>query len=138
MIKTSKEIEADLIRLLRNHTDIANQITGDIYFAGTRPVDSKLEDLLISFIAGENGDIQEGFVNLLLFVPFIWNASSSVPLPNIRRLMELERLLIDAISILTADKSNFLIRLRQTPISLEDEKLGQNYILARLNYKYID
>lgn len=48
-MKTTFDIESILFQIL-NNSDVKSEITGGIYFAGDRPIDSEKEDIVINTI----------------------------------------------------------------------------------------
>ena len=72
MSLTAGQIESKVYELLKNST-LKNIIGGDVYLEGTRPNDSKSEDIVISFLTGRDGDIQTGIVVVNAYIPDIDN-----------------------------------------------------------------
>ena len=72
MAKTSKQIQGDVYRLLKNST-LSSMISGDVYRGdgktSNRPRDSRKEDAVVIFTSGLSGDIQTG-----------WKSHSTLPL----------------------------------------------------------
>jgi hypothetical protein len=67
MIRTAKEIQGDIISLLRDSA-LASSVSGAIYRKGYRPLNSQAEDIVVGFVTGITGDIAEGVVVVNVYV----------------------------------------------------------------------
>ena len=68
MIKSEKNIEKDLFKLISSST-LAGMVSGKVYRNGMRPDGSTLEDIVVKFLAGTDGQIQTGVIVLNIYVP---------------------------------------------------------------------
>lgn len=102
MAKTSKQIQGDVYRLLKDSV-LATQISGGVYRSGNRPRDSKKEDAVVIFTSGLPDEIQTGVVTVNIFVPDIDPNDDGVLLEDSERTEELERLAEEWVKSLTAD-----------------------------------
>lgn len=135
MAKTSKQVQGDIYRLLRDST-LYSMISGEVYRKGQRPRDSQLEDAVVIFTAGVPSQIQTGVVTVHLFVPDIDAYDNGVLVENSKRTEELEVLAQAWVDSLTAEVSSYLFRLQRTIETDSDEEIHQHYIVVKLEYRY--
>lgn len=67
MMKSDIEIKDDIYKLIKGSA-LEKAITGKLKKT-RRPKDSNLEDIVISMLDNENGQMQEAFVNVNIYVP---------------------------------------------------------------------
>ena len=91
MAKTSKQVQGDVYKLLRDST-LYTMISGEVYRSGMRPRDSRLEDAVVIFTAGLPTQIQTGIVTVNIFVPDIDPYDNGVLVEDSERTEEVERL----------------------------------------------
>ena len=130
MRKTGLEIEGYIHSLLQGKISIS----GRVYRNGTRPFDSKVEDIVVSFLTGRDsldGTSQSGVVNVNAYVPSR-EFGSPLLVKDVKRCEELER----AISLLvdTHRTGDFLLSLDSTPTTFTDESFC--VVNVRIKYKY--
>lgn len=139
MTKTSSDIEGDIYNMLRESA-LAQSLSGTVYREGYRPRDSRLEDAVVIFTAGLNGEIQEGTVTINIYVPDIDPYGNGVLVKNGKRVAELERKAQLWREALTAEKSNYLFLTddEDTIHAVREEDIHQHFIVVTLNYKYYE
>lgn len=139
MTKTSSDIEGDIYNMLRG-SDLAKQLSGSVYRKGYRPRDSKLEDAVVIFTAGLNGEVQEGTVTINVYVPDIDAFDNGVLVKNGERVATLERLCQQWRDSLNASTSNYLFIKddEDTVHTVPEEDIHQHFIVVTLNYRYYD
>lgn len=135
MAKTSKQIQGDIYQLLRDSTLYA-MISGEVYRAGMRPRDSKLEDAEVIFTTGTPTQIQEGVVTVNIFVPDIDPFDNGVLVEDAERTEEIEVLAQRWVSSLSAEVSNYKFRLQNTIYTEEEPNIHQHFVVVRLEYRY--
>lgn len=135
MSKTASEIQGDVYELLRA-SDFAGMLTGGAYRAGFRPRDSKFEDAVVIFTTGTVGDIESGVVTVNVFCPDIDPCGNGVLVCDGERIAALEAGAAQWVESLTADKSDYLFRLKETIHTTEDPDINQHFVVIRLAYKY--
>ena len=135
MAKTSKQIQGDIYRLLRDST-LYEQITGEVYRKGMRPRDSRKEDAVVIFTAGLADQIQTGVVTVHIYVPDTDTYGNGVWVEDGERLEEVERLAQEWVDSLTAEVSCYKFKLQQTICTEEAEDINQHYVVVCLKYKY--
>ena len=105
-MKTAKEIQGDIINLLRESA-LAQAVSGQIYRKGYRPLNSKAEDIIVGFVTGMSGEIEEGVVVVNIHVADIPFGNGLV-VENGARTAEIERLAADWVESLKASRSNYI------------------------------
>ena len=111
MAKTAKQVQSDIITLLRD-SPLAEDVSGKIYRNGYRPRDSRAEDIIVTFTAGIPDQIQTGVVTVNIFVPDIDPYDNGVLVEDGARAEELEILAQQWFENLSG--TNYLFELQQT------------------------
>lgn len=131
--KTETEIERDFFRLVKD-SPLAAAISGTLYRKGMRPRDAQTEDIVVTFLSGEESQEQNGVINLNVYVPMIIIRNNSNLVPNIQRCGELERMIVDFIDSIQSNE--YIYSLRSTPNTLDDpELIQQTTINTRVYYR---
>ncbi len=131
--KTETELERDFYRLVKA-SPLAAEISGELYRKGMRPRDAKTEDIVVTFLSGEESQEQNGVINLNVYVPMISIRNGSNLVPNIQRCGELERMIVDFIDSIQSNE--YIYSLRSTPNTLDDpELIQQTTINTRVYYR---
>ena len=132
-MKTAKDIQGDIITLLRG-SGVESLISGDIYRAGYRPRDSRLEDAVVIFTAGLPAQIQTGVVTIHIYVPDI--TLDGVQVEDGARTAVLERALQEWAESLTPAVSPYKFTLQATVSTEDAPDIGQHFVVAMLRYEY--
>lgn len=127
---TSLEVQNHLYHLLKG-SEFAKAVSGTVYHDGTRPRDSKREDLVVKFTAGVPGDIDEGVATILIYSQPI--QSRGVLMPNLKRIETLQRLAKEWLDSLTA--SDYIIQLKETIQTHLDPDLEQHFTSVKITYR---
>lgn len=135
MAKTSKQVQGDVYRLLKDST-LYTLISGEVYRNGYRPRDSRKEDAVVIFTTGLPDEIQTGVVTVNIFVPDIDPYNNGVWVEDGARTEELEKLADAWVDSLTAEVSNYKFKLQQTIYTEEDKDIRQHFVVVKLKYKY--
>lgn len=135
MAKTSKQVQGDIYRLLKDST-LYSMISGEVYRNGYRPRDSRKEDAVVIFTAGLPDEIQTGVVTVHIYVPDIDPYDNGVLVEDGERTEELEALAQRWVDSLTAEVSCYKFKLQQTICTEEAEDINQHFIVVALKYKY--
>lgn len=136
MIKTSEEIKADFRAMLRD-SELAKQISGEVYPEGSRPRDSVKEDAVVILTAALSDEIQSGVVTVHVYVPDKDYGRGYLE-KHWERVAEIESLARDWVESLTAAKSCYRIRLQQAICSQKCEDIEQHFTAVCLSYNYYD
>jgi len=140
MTKTGKEIEGDILALLRNSYIVAGRgtasgIGGGVYRDGLRPRDSVAEDMVVIFTTADAEQFQQGVVTVNIYVPDLLNRINGVTAENGARCEEIERLAQDTVDWLKADKSEYLFSLERAIHTTRDHEISQSFIVVPLRFK---
>lgn len=132
MRKAAKTIEADLFALIKE-SDLAKAVNGNVYRKGQRPEGSTKEDIVVKFLTGREGQIQQGVLILNVFVPD--KIFGNAMIEDTLRIEELQKLIIEFVE--NCKDNEYDYQLDTTPDSDEVEGIQQHYISARISYKRI-
>lgn len=135
MAKTSKQVQGDVYRLLKDST-LYTMISGEVYRNGYRPRDSRKEDAVVIFTTGLADEIQTGVVTVNIYVPDKDLFGNGVLVEDGERTEELERLADSWVESLTAEISNYKFKLQQTIYTEAESDIHQHFIVVKLQYKY--
>lgn len=135
MAKTSKQVQGDIYKLLRDST-LYTLISGEVYRNGLRPRDSELEDAVVTFTAGIPSEIQEGVVTVNIYVPDIDPYDNGVWVEDGARAEVLERLAAEWVESLSADVSCYLFDLQQAIYTEAEPDIHQHFVVVKLHYRY--
>lgn len=133
--KTSTQVQGDFYEMLRD-SDLAKGLSGEVYRDGFRPRDSRLEDAVVVFTAGAVEEIESGVVTINIFCPDIDPYANGVTVADGARLGEIEMASAQWVETLTAAKSDYLIRLKETIHTTADEEIRQHFVVIKLSYRY--
>lgn len=124
----------DDIYLYLSSSSLATAVNGKICKTGVRPKDSEKEDVVISVVANENGQIQEAVVNVNIYVKDCIKSDGQ----NIEATIRLRELCNICSQILESGSGeDFRFTLEsQRVIAVDDAKL--HVINNRLNYKQVN
>ena len=135
MAKTSKQVQGDIFRLLRDST-LYTMISGEVYRNGQRPRDSKQEDAEVIFTTGTPTEIQTGVVTVNIYVPDIDAFDNGVLTEDGQRCEEVEALAQAWVDSLTAEVSCYRFGLQQTIYTEADPEINQHFVVIKLYYQY--
>ena len=133
--KTEMEIETDVFRIVRE-SGLKEAINGAIYRDGMRPKNAKSEDAVVKFLTGTDGQVQQGYVLVHVYVPDVPSVCGDGELvKDIVRIKALQSAVNDALSDL--DNDEYLFEITDTPKTYEAEGVRQHFINVRLYYKRV-
>ena len=132
MAKTAKQVQTDIIDLLRN-SELAAEVTGEIYRRGYRPRDSRKEDIIVIFTAGLPDEIQTGVVTINIFIPDIDPYGNGVQVEDGERSETLEALAQRWVENLSG--TNYLFELQQTIYTEAEPEINQHFVVVKLRYR---
>ncbi len=135
MAKTGKQIQGDIYRFLRA-SDLAGQISGEVYRNGYRPRDSREEDAIVTFTAGLPDQIQTGVVTINIYVPDIDTDGNGTWVEDGERTEEMERLAQEWVDSLTTALSGYKFQLQQTIYTETEPDTNQHFTVVKLKYDY--
>jgi len=133
MKKTGSTFEKEVYRLLSD-SELKTAISGDIYREGMRPFNSDKEDAVISFLAGTDGQIQIGTVNVNVYVPDI-QAGVRKKVKDVKRCNEVEEVCQRVSESLKL--SGFLFSTSHIIQTFPEPEIEQHFVNMKLNFKYV-
>lgn len=133
MAKTAKEIQGDIITLLKA-SGVQSLVNGSVYRNGYRPRDSRLEDIVVIFTTGLPTQVQTGVVTINLYVPDI--ELNGVYVENGARTAALERALQTWVDNLSCRKSGYKFTQQYTVTTEADDEIQQHFVVVMLRYDY--
>ena len=137
MNRTGTQALADVYQYIKGSA-LADMVSGGVYYAGTRPRDSKLEDIVVGYLAGVPADLQQLIVNINIFVADIDPWQNGVLTPDVARLKEIEEAAAEwsnSLTVATTD-GNYNVSLYDNIHSGEAAGIGQHYVNIQLRLRY--
>jgi len=134
MRKTGQQIEDDIFGMVRT-SPLASFVNGTTYKFGTRPRGSVKEDIVVKFVTGLDGQIQDGVVVVNIFVPDIDSSTAGYFVRNINRCKQIEMEANIWAATLTAAESNYKFSLSQMIYTQEEPEIKQHFITVRLKFQ---
>ena len=138
MAKTAKQVQTDIINLLKNSL-LDENTTGNIYRKGYRPRDSRNEDIIVSYTTGLPDEVQTGVVTINIFIPNIDPYADGILVENGLRSEYIESLAQEWVDSLPNIKSktgaNYLFELQQTIYTENEPEIKQHFVVVKLKYR---
>ena len=135
MAKTAKDIQTDFYTLLKD-SDLAAMVNGIVYRDGFRPRDSKKEDIVIIYSAGEDdGEIQSGIVTINIYVPDILPYKNGTMVENAARTAKIERAAQEWYESIRGVMPEYIFRLYNTIHTTADEDINQHFVVVQVKYR---
>jgi hypothetical protein len=134
MNKTGQQIEDDIFGMVKTGP-LASLVNGVVYKFGTRPRDSQKEDIIVKFVEGFDGQIQDGTVVVNIYVPNVDSFPNGVFVRNITRLKAIEIAADAWVRTLTTGVSDYRFRLSHTIQTVEDFDINQHFVTIRLKFQ---
>lgn len=134
-MKTSSAQIVNKLYTILSASSLKAAVTGNLYKSGLRPLNRVAEDIVINFVSGTAGQIQEGVANVNVFVPDLDSGSGSL-VCNTARCRELESAAntwVDGLS--DSDGYRFELDSMIETMQYEDDK--QHFLNIRLKFYYI-
>ncbi len=132
-MKSDILIKDDVHTFIKNST-LASAVTGKICKQGVRPKGSDKEDVVISVIANQNGQIQEAVVNVNIYVKDDIKSDGQNQEATIR-LRELCDTASEILEVGSGEDFRFTLESQRV---IEVEGTKEHVINNRLNYKQIN
>lgn len=137
MSRTASQVQGDIYDFLHG-SDLAKELSGEIYRRGYRPRDSRLEDAEVIFTTGLPGEIETGVVTINIYCADIDPYNNGVLVENGQRISEIEKAADSWVKTLVASRSNYLFSLREAIHSTPDPDINQHFVVIKLNYRYYE
>lgn len=115
---------------------IASAICGKVYRDGCRPRNSKAEDAVVTFVAGVDGQIQDGVVVLNVFVPRKAFGRNTDPVKDVGRCDQIEQTVRDWLDTRPGAPEYLLPTLERATIkTYDDPATGETFVNARIKFR---
>ena len=131
---TGQQIENDIYGLVKTGA-IADAISGNVYKYGMRPRNSQLEDAVVKFVTGLDGQIQRGTVVVNIYVPDIEPFDNGILVRNIARCTEIEGLANAWVDSLADTPTNYLFELSNMVYTEEESEINQHFVTVRIRFQ---
>lgn len=132
--KTGQQIEDDIFGFVRSGP-LATLVNGVVYKFGTRPRDSRKEDIIVKFVEGFDGQIQDGTVVVNIYVPNVDPYDNGVFVRDISRCKVFEAAADTWVRTLKASISNYRFSLANTIQTVEDLDINQHFVTVRMKFQ---
>lgn len=132
-MKSDILIKDDVYTFIKK-SPLASAVTGKVCKQGIRPKGSDKEDVVISVIANQNGQIQEAVVNVNIYVKDDIKADGQNQEATIR-LRELCEIASDTLEVGRGEDFRFTLESQHV---IEVEATKEHVINNRLNYKQVN
>lgn len=134
---TAHKVQTDIMALLAG-SELCAEVSGKVYRAGYRPRDSRLEDIIVTFVTGTPSQVERGAVTLNIFVPDITPNNDGVYVEDGRRTSYIEELADRWVQSLTTSRANYKFNLLRTISTDNDEAIHQHFVVVQLEYRFKD
>lgn len=132
---TAHKVQTDIMALLAD-SELCAEVSGEVYRNGYRPRDSRLEDIVVTFVTGTPSQVERGAVTLNIFVPDITPYNDGVYVEDGRRTSYIEELADRWVQSLTTSRTNYRFNLLRTISTDNDEAIHQHFVVVQLEYQY--
>lgn len=133
MRKTGLQVEADIFNIIKD-SPLKSAVNGDVYRDGMRPLNSNKEDIVVSFMTGLAGDIEDGTVTVHIYIPDM-DTGSGVKVKNLGRLRTMEALADTVVSSTTGGE--YKMTLGSTIQSFKAEDISQHFVDVKIKFKRV-
>ena len=132
---TAHKVQTDIMTLLAD-SELCAEVSGEVYRNGYRPRDSRLEDIVVTFVTGTPAQIERGAVTLNIFVPDIAPYDNGVYVEDGQRTSYIEVLADRWVQSLTLSRTNYKFKLLRTISTDNDEAIHQHFVTVQLEYQF--
>lgn len=137
-MKTGFQVETDFYRAVKN-TELYRKIKGDVYRDGLRPRDSKKDDIVIRLTALSVGQLQEGVLTILVFVPDIEMSGVGNLKRDINRLSKFEDLGAKAVEEIRKELKDEYNEVKlQTGIQSYPDSNEEHFVSIRIQFQVLN
>jgi len=134
-MKSDEDISIDVFLVIKGSV-LEASVSGVLTY-DERPKESDLEDIIISILDNNAGQIQEAFVNVNIYVPDVWRDSRGY-VKNKQRVMELCDMAIDILEVYNGGDFRFeIVKQRVHKVNGKNEHFINNKLLYRQNNEIV-
>lgn len=134
---TAHKVQSDIMALLAD-SELCAEVSGKVYRAGYRPRDSRLEDIIVTFVTGTPSQVERGAVTLNIYVPDITPYNDGIYVEDGHRTSLIEELADRWVQSLTTSRANYKFTLLRTISTDNDEAIHQHFVVVQLEYRFKD
>lgn len=134
---TAHKVQTDIMALLAD-SELCAEVSGEVYRYGYRPRDSRLEDIVVTFVTGTPSQVERGAVTLNIFVPDIIPYNDGVYVEDGHRTSYIEEIADRWVQSLTTSRTNYRFNLLRTISTDNDEAIHQHFVVVQLEYQFKD
>lgn len=134
---TAHKVQTDIMALLAD-SELCAEVSGKVYRAGYRPRDSRLEDIIVTFVTGTPSQVERGAVTLNIYVPDITPYNDGIYVEDGHRTSLIEELADRWVQSLTTSRANYKFTLLRTISTDNDEAIHQHFVVVQLEYRFKD
>lgn len=134
---TAHKVQSDIMALLAG-SELCAEVSGKVYRAGYRPRDSRLEDIIVTFVTGTPLQVERGAVTLNIYVPDITPYNDGIYVEDGHRTSLIEEFADRWVQSLTTSRANYKFTLLRTISTDNDEAIHQHFVVVQLEYRYKD
>lgn len=131
-MKTDIDIKTDIYRVLKS-SKLASAVNGEIFRSG-RPDGRNAEDVVIQIPDNMNGQIQELFVTVNIYVPNIYDNTNDLYVEDESRENELAKMIVPIFDNVSFE-NGFRTELDKQVI-LPENTIHQHFIYNRILYQF--
>lgn len=132
MKKSGDEVINDLYPIIRD-SGLMEQVNGKLYRNGTqRSLNSDKEDVILTFKAGLDGQIQDGAAVVNIYVPDI-DSGAGGKTKNILRTSEISRIACEIFDNKVIDEYKF--RLGNMINTFHEENINQHFVSVDVRFR---
>lgn len=132
---TAHKVQTDIMALLAD-SELCAEVSGKVYRNGYRPRDSRLEDIIVTFVTGTPSQVERGAVTLNIYVPDITPYNNGVYVEDGLRVSQIEHLADLWVQSLKARRTNYLFNLLRTISTMREEATHEHFVVVQLEYTY--
>lgn len=134
---TAHKVQSDIMALLAG-SELCAEVSGKVYRAGYRPRDSRLEDIIVTFVTGTPLQVERGAVTLNIYVPDITPYNDGIYVEDGHRTSLIEEFADRWVQSLTTSRANYKFNLLRTISTDNDEAIHQHFVVVQLEYRFKD
>lgn len=136
MHKTHHQIQSDLYQLVLS-SSLRTLVDGGVYLTGMRPRGSVAEDIVVAYVGGVAGEVQQAVAYINIYVADIDPWGNGVLVEDAERVQHLEAAAADFAATLTCAVSDYRITLYEPIHTVEVEEMRQHCVVLPLRLDYL-
>ena len=136
-MKTGGQVETDFYRAAKK-TELSRKISGEVYRDGFRPRNSKKEDIIIRLTTLSVGQLQEGVLTILVFVPDSEVSGKGNLKRNITKLNKFEELGEKAVEEIRQELSEYQKVELQTGIQSYPDSNEEHFVSIKISFQILN